>query len=90
MLQGDLAGGAGLGTLPRVPEGAPGPLGGGDLNAEFLGQHPRHRRGTQAPILQPGLGRLPGGVEALELVVEDWMGLAAAVDKSINTPDFRG
>ena len=39
---------------------------------------------------QPGLGRFPGPIEAFEVVVEDWVGLAAAVHKPIGTPDFRG
>jgi hypothetical protein len=65
-------------------------IGGVDFDAKFLGQGRRSGSGTQAPMPQPGLGRFPGPIKAFEVVVEDWVGLAAAVHKPIGTPDFRG
>ena len=73
-----------------MPQGAPVAVGGGHLNAELLGQGCRHSSATETPIPQPDLGGFPGPIEALEVVIEDRVGLAAAVHKSINPPDFRG
>jgi hypothetical protein len=65
-------------------------VGGGDFDAEFLGQGRRHGSTSEAPIPKPGLGGFPGPIEALEVVIEDRVGLAAAVHKPVSPPDLRG